>query len=182
MFEGAPKFYVLATRVPSNEISAKLQRGVVQRFPNVSAIDLTLILDTVDTVLSRVAFVISFIALFSMLTGLVVLVGAVMSSRYQRFGEIALLRTLGASRTQIKKIVLIEYLFLGSLGALAGCLLAALAGWALAYFIFESIYLPSASLILAGLLVVTGVTILIGMLNSRGICDRPPLEVLRSDV
>ncbi|MFQ5917060.1 MAG: ABC transporter permease [Candidatus Binatia bacterium] len=182
VLEDAPQFYVLVTRAPSNEISAKLQRTVVQRFPNVSTIDLTLILNTVNSVLSRVAFAISFITLFIMLTGLLVLAGAVMSSRYQHLGESALLRTLGASRAQIIKILLIEYLFLGSFAALTGVLLAVAACWALAYFLFEAVFFPAAPLLLVGLLVVIGITILIGMLNSRGICDRPPLEVLRSDV
>lgn len=182
VLENAPQFYVLVTKVPSNEISARLQRAVVQRFPNVSAIDLTLVLNTVDAVLSRVAFAISFITLFSVLTGLMVLTGAVMSSRYQRLGESALLRTLGASRAQIRKILIIEYLFLGSFASLTGVMLAVAASWALAYFVFEAVHLPAVPLILVGPLVVTGITILIGMLNSRGICDRPPLEVLRSDV
>ena len=182
VLENAPQFYVLVTKVPSNEISARLQRAVVQRFPNVSAIDLTLILNSVDAVLSRVAFAISFITLFSVLTGLMVLTGAVMSSRYQRLGESALLRTLGASRAQIRNILLIEYLFLGSFASLTGVMLAVAASWALAYFVFEAVHLPAVPLILVGPLVVTGITILIGMLNSRGICDRPPLEVLRSDV
>ena len=61
-------------------------------------------------------------------------------------------------------------------------MLAVAASWALAYFVFEAVHLPTISLILIGPLVVTGITVLIGMLNSRGICDRPPLEVLRSDV
>jgi putative ABC transport system permease protein len=111
-----------------------------------------------------------------------VLAGAVMSSRYQHLEESALLRTLGASRAQIIKILLIEYLFLGSFAAVSGVLLAVAACWALSYFLFEAVYLPATPIILVGPLVVIGVTILIGMLNSRGICDRPPLEVLRSDV
>jgi len=182
VLEKAPKFYVLVTKVPTNEITAKLQRTVVQKFPNVSTIDLTLILNTVDAVLGRVAFAINFITLLIVLTGLMVLAGAVMNSRNQHLGESALLRTLGASRAQITKILLIEYLFLGSFAAVTGVLLAVAACWALSYFLFEAVYLPATPIILVGPLVVIGITILIGMLNSRGICDRPPLEVLRSDV
>jgi putative ABC transport system permease protein len=154
---------------------------VVQKFPNVSTIDLTLVLDTVNTVLDKVSFAIRFVALFSILTGLMVLAGAVLTSRYQRLMESVLLRTLGASRAQVKKIMVIEYLFLGGIAALSGIILALAASWGLAYFIFDVVYRPGGVPIFIALVLVTGLTILIGLLNSRGICDRPPLEVLRAD-
>jgi len=181
VLEGAPQFYVQVTRVPSNAVSARLQRAVVQKFPNVSTIDLTLVLDTVNAVLDKVSFAIRFVALFSILTGLMVLAGAVLTSRYQRLMESVLLRTLGASRAQVKKIMLIEYLFLGGIAALSGIILALAASWGLAYFIFDAVYRPGGVPIFIALLLVTGLTILIGLLNSRGICDRPPLEVLRAE-
>ncbi len=181
VLEGTPQYYVQVIRVPSNAVSAQLQRAVVQKFPNVSTIDLTLILDTVDSVLGKVSFAIRFIALFSILTGLMVLAGAVMTSRYQRLRESVLLRTLGASHAQVRKIMLVEYLCLGGMAALSGILLALAASWALAYFVFDVFYQPGREPIFIALFIVTGLTVLVGLLNSRGICDRPPLEVLRAD-
>jgi putative ABC transport system permease protein len=181
VLENAPQFYVLVTRVPSNDLSATVQRTVVQQFPNVSAIDLTLILQTLDAILSRVSFAIRFMALFSIAAGLMVLAGAVMTSRYQRLRESVLLRTLGASRTQIRQILAIEYLFLGSLAAVTGLLLAVVASWALAYFLFETVFAPPGPALVLALLLVIGLTVLTGMLGSRGITSRPPLEVLRSE-
>ena len=138
VLEDAPQFHVLMTQVRSAETSAQLQRTVVQRFPNVSTIDMALVLETVDAVLDNVTFVIRTMALFSVITGLVVLVGAVISSRYQRLRESVLLRTLGASRSQIRKIMAIEYLFLGVFAALTGLILALVSSWALSYFLFET--------------------------------------------
>jgi putative ABC transport system permease protein len=182
VLEEAPQFHVLVTRVNSDETSARLQRAVVQQFPNVSIIDLALVLNTIDAVLSKVSFVIRFMALFSILTGLTVLASAVITSRYQRIQESVLLRTLGASRSQIIRIMMIEYLFLGGFAALTGIVLALAAGWALAQFVFEAVFVPATLPLLMTLILVIGLTILIGMLNSRGICNRPPLEVLRVDV
>lgn len=182
VLEDAPQFHVLVTRVNSEETSARLQRAVVQQFPNVSIIDLALVLNTIDAVLSKVSFVIRFMALFSILTGLTVLASAVITSRYQRIQESVLLRTLGASRSQIIKIMIIEYLFLGGFAALTGIVLALAASWALAQFVFEAVFVPATLPLLMTLILVIGLTILIGMLNSRGICNRPPLEVLRVDV
>jgi len=181
VLEGAPQFYVQLTKVPSNAISARLQQAVVKKFPNVSTIDLTLIMNTVDSVLAKVSFAIRFVALFSILTGLMVLAGAVLTSRYQRLRESVLLRTLGASRAQVRNIMLVEYLWLGGMAALSGIILAVAASWALAYFVFDVVYQPSGVPIFIALLTVTGLTVLVGWLNSRGICDRPPLEALRAD-
>ena len=71
-------------------------------FPNVSVIDLDLVLRTVDQVLDRVAVVVRFVALFSIATGLVVLVAVVTGSRFHRLRESALLRTLGATKRQVR--------------------------------------------------------------------------------
>ncbi len=181
VLEDAPQFHVLVTRAESSEESADLQRAVLERFPNVSSVDLGLILRTVDTILDKVAFVIRFMALFSFFTGLTVLAGAVITSRYQRMRETVLLRTLGAARRQVLQIMVIEYVLLGTLASLTGLILSLGAGWALAFFLFEIPFPPLPLSIVGAVLLVVALTLLIGWLNSRSLLDRPPLEVLRSE-
>ncbi len=181
VLEDAPQYYVLVTRFDSNELSAKVQRAVVQKFPNVSIIDLTLILNTLDTVLSRISFALRFMTLFSITTGLVVLVGAVITGRHQRMRESVLLRTLGASRAQVVKIMLIEYLFLGSFSGLAGIILALAGSWALAYFVFDITFVLAVAPLILALLLVTGIAVVTGILGSWGVHNRPPLEALRAE-
>ena len=149
VLETAPAMHVLVTHVRSSEESARLQRETVKAFPNVSAIDLTLVLQTVDAILGKISFVIRFLAMFTVLTGLLVLVTALMTGRYQRLQESILLRTLGASRGQIYRILLVEYFSLGFLAALTGVLLAMLAAWALARFVFHAPFAPGAAPLLA---------------------------------
>lgn len=182
VLEQAPQFHVLMTRVPDNKTSAVLQRDLVNRFPNVSAIDLGLILKTVDEILGQVSFVIQFMALFSILTGLLVLGSSVVISKYQRMRESVLLRTLGASRSQILRITALEYGLLGFLAALSGILLSVVGTWALAQFVFDVPYRPDIVPLLVVTVVVTGLTILIGLFNSRDVLVRSPLEILRSEV
>lgn len=181
VLEQAPQFHVLMTRVPDNKTSAVLQRGLVSRFPNVSAIDLGLILKTVDEILAQISFVIQFMALFSILTGLLVLASSVVISKYQRLRESVLLRTLGASREQILSITVVEYGLLGLLSALSGILLSIVGTWALAQFVFEVPYRPDAVPLLVVMVVVTVLTVLIGVFNSRDVLTRPPLDVLRAE-
>ncbi len=181
VLEQAPQFSVLMTRVPSTEKSAQFQRALVTQFPNVSAIDLGLILKTLDDILSKISFVIRFMALFSILTGLLVLSSSVIISKYQRMQESVLLRTLGASRRQILRITLVEYSLLGLLASLSGIVLSVIGTWVLAKYVFEMPYAPSVWPLLAVVGIVTGLTMLIGLLNSRDVLTRPPLEVLRSE-
>ena len=181
VLEQAPQFHVLMTRVPNTQASAIFQRQLVQQYPNVSAIDLGLILQTIDEILDKISFVIQFMALFSIITGLLVLGSSVIISKYQRMQESVLLRTLGASRRQILRITFIEYLLLGLLAALSGIVLSVFSTWALAYFVFEIPYAPNVWPLLVVIVVVTTLTILIGLFNSRDVLVRPPLEVLRAE-
>ena len=180
ILEEAPQFHVFVLNCTAKKESAALQRALADRFPNVSTIDLQLILKTINTILDKASLVIRFMALFSVATGLLVLLGVITSSRYQRMLESVLLRTLGATRRQVVKIMLLEYFFLGTLAAFNGLLLALASTWALAFFVFDISFAPALAPLGAILLIVVGLTMAVGLLCSRGLHDRPPLEVLRT--
>lgn len=182
VLEDAPQFHAMLTHVPNPETSARFQQALVRQYPNISIIDLALILRVLDDIFNKIGFVIRFMAGFSILTGLIVLIASVMISKYQRIQESVLLRTLGASRKQIFVITSLEYFFLGSLAAFTGILIAVIGSWSLAKFNFESEFRPEPWPIVLIFLFVSLLTVIIGLLNSRGILSRPPLEVLRQDV
>ncbi len=182
VLENAPKFFVQLTRVDDAVQSAGFQQALIGKFPNVSVIDLNLVIQTVETILDKVSFVIRFMALFSITTGLIVLIGSVIISKYQRIQESVLLRTLGASRRQITGINSVEYFLLGSLSAFTGIILSLPASWALAHFAFESTLQPPWLTLLLGFVLLTGITVLIGLLNSREVVQKPPLEILRKEI
>src|SRR5882724_4527471 len=179
--DDAPAMHVLVTRVASSDESARMQREVVTAFPNISIIDLTLVLQTVDSILGKISFVVRFMAMFTVLTGLLVLVSALVTGRYQRVRESVLLRTLGASRGQILKILVVEYFALGFLAALTGILLAIFAAWALAALVFKVSFTVAALPLLIALLGVPAITVITGLLISRGILNHPPLAILRAE-
>lgn len=182
ILEQAPQFHVLMTKVSSEQASANFQSAVVQQFPNISIIDLTLILKTVNSILDKVAFVIRFMALFSIITGMIVFISSVIISKFQRIKEGVLLRTLGAKRNQIITINALEYFFLGSLASTAGMILSLIFTWLLAYFNFDSTFVPKPWPLVWLYLTITTITVLIGIINSREVVSKPPLEVLRSEI
>jgi putative ABC transport system permease protein len=182
VLEQAPQFHFMVTRVESEPQSAAFQSSLVQRYPGISAIDLTQILKSVDEVLSKVSFVIRFMALFSILTGLLVLVSSIYQSKYARIRESVLLRTLGASRRQILGIYGMEYFLLGALSCLSGVGLSVFSAWALVKFVFQIPFEPQWLPLALTFASITALTVLIGLLNTRDAVRKPPLEVLRSEV
>jgi putative ABC transport system permease protein len=179
VLEHAPQTYVMLARAGDPTLRAELQRDVVTAYANVSAIDLTLVQRTLDGVLSRVSLAIRFMALFSIGSGLVILIGALTASRFQRIREAVLLKTLGASGRQVRQILLTEYCAWGSLSALTGVLLAGAAGWGLVTQLFELQFrLPALQLaaLWAGVCVLTAA---VGFANSAAVLQGTPLGALR---
>jgi len=181
VLENAPTFHVLVSRVPTPADSAKLQNAIVAKFPNVSAIDLTSVIQTVDSILSKVAMVIRVMSLFTVGAGVIVLASTIWSGRYQRLQESILLRTLGASRMQIWKILCAEYFLLGVFASATGIVLAVGASWALAKFVFKLSYAPSIWPLFIAAASVSLLTVAIGLIASRGVGSAPPLEILRAE-
>ncbi|HEY0369100.1 MAG TPA: FtsX-like permease family protein [Chthoniobacterales bacterium] len=181
VLENAPTFNVLVSRVPDAAASAQLQSAVVAKFSNVSALDLTSVIQTVDSILTKVALVIRVMSLFTVGAGIVVLASTIWSGRYQRLKESVLLRTLGASRAQIWQILCAEYLMLGLLASCTGIVLAVASSWGLAHFVFNLEYAPSLWPLLVAAVAVSALTVAVGLLTSRGIGNTPPLEILRAE-
>lgn len=182
VLEHAPQFHVLVTKVDATDVSARFQQAVVRLFPNVSIIDLELILKTVEDILNKVSFAINFMAGFSVLTGLIVLAGSVVLSKTQRVQESVLLRTIGARSYQIFWITCIEYFALGAIASLAGLVLAHSFSWLLATFVFENDFLFSYYHTFLIFVSVTLGTVLIGLFNIRPVLRKRPLEILRKEI
>ncbi len=179
--EAAPKFYVAAARAATPAESARAQQAVVREFPNVSAIDLALVLETLDGIFSKVSFVVQFMALFTVATGVIVLAGAILTGRFQRIRENVLLRTLGATRRQLVQIQLVEYAILGVLAVVVGGGLAVLGNFLLAKFVFETAAVAPVLPLLGAMAAVCAVTLITGWIANRGVADHPPLAVLRQE-
>ncbi len=175
----APHTTVDLTRVDDAAARARLIRAVAERYPNVTSIDVALIEATVERVLGRVSLAIRFMAFFALATGALVLLGAVAAGRLERIREGALLKTLGATRRQLSRILLSEYLSLGLLAGGVGIALSAGGAWAMLHFVFDLPFtLPAVPLlaVLMGTAIVVG---LVGLGASREVFSKTAMEVLR---
>jgi putative ABC transport system permease protein len=179
VLKGAPNQYVMLAQVKDPAAVTLLQRDVVNRFPNVSSLDLTAIKRTVDKIVAKVSLAIRFMALFSLAVAIPVLFSAVSATRRERIREGVLLKTLGATRGQIARILLAEYSLLGLMGGLTGMLLSLAGGWAVVRYIFKTPFAPAFVPVTGIAATIVGLTLLIGLLAGRDVFRETPVAALR---
>lgn len=179
VLEAAPHTWVTLARVEDPAVRGMLSRRIAGRYPNVTSLDLTFVQGAISTLLGKVTLAIRFMALFSLLTGMVVLVGAIATSRFQRVREAALLRTLGASRQQLVLIALAEYAALGFVAGCSALLLAGAATWALARWVFQVPFAVPAVAATSLVLSTAMLTMLVGFWTALDVSRQTPLGVLR---
>ena len=175
----APKQFIILADVRGEDAVARLQRDVITKFPNVASLDLTLVQQTIGRVLDKVTTAIRFMAGLSLALGIPVLFSAVSATRRERLREGVLLKVLGATRRQVGRVMLAEYLLLGSLGSLAGVLLSVGGAWGLMHFVFKQPFVPAlvpASLVA---LLMIAIAVSIGMLTGREVFRETPMAALR---
>jgi putative ABC transport system permease protein len=177
--ENAPQSNVITTQAPTDSIAAKMQQTLVVKHPSVTVIDVRSVMGLVAGILDKIAWVINFLALFSILTGFIVLIGAVRTSKFQRLQENAMLRTIGAQSNQIFKMTAVEYLILGILGSISGVALSIVGAFLLSTFSFKIPFTISWIPVITVPFVVTFAVALIGILNNREIMKTSPKEILR---
>ncbi len=179
--EQAPQMLVTLTRIDAAAGRGGFQRALAERFSNITTVDLALVQQQLEQLVDRVALAIRFMATFSLAVGTLVLVGAIATTRLQRLRESLLLRTLGATRRQVLRIALAEYLTLGVLASLTAVLLATAAGWGLTRWYFDGRFwvpvIPLAGLVTA----IASLSVAVGLWTTREALGGTPLQLLRAE-
>jgi len=179
VLEEAPRSSVLLLRVPGAEARALLQRDLVGRFPNVSALDATVILRALDALLEQLRLAVGALSLLTLATGLLILLAAAAAARHERAREVLLLRTLGASGRLARRVVVTEAVALAALASLVGAATALLASAGLVVLFFELPYRPPWGDIGLLALACFGLSALLGWWQGRPAARGSPLAGLR---
>src|SRR5688572_17327578 len=128
-----PATFVASTYAQDRAVMLEVSR----RFPSVTVIDLQSVLEQVRSIMDRAALAIQYVFLFTLVAGVVVLLAAVQATREERRFEVALLRTLGASRRRVLAALVVEFVSLGVLAGLLAALIAQGVAYLLATRVFE---------------------------------------------
>jgi putative ABC transport system permease protein len=178
--EGAPATWVATARVPADAELA-LQNDVVDTFPNVTAIPVRDVMERVGAVLGDIAVAVRLVALFTLGTGLVVMVGALAATRSQRLYESVVLRTLGATRGVVARAFAIEYGLLGATAGLGGGLLATVLAWAVVRWVLDAPWTFDPAPVLLGLALTIALALGVGFLTTFRLLGEKPFPVLRRE-
>ena len=181
VLEGAPQWWIAVTRSPDNETTADLQSALFEEFPNISAVDLNVVINALQSVFGRINFAVQFMGLFTAATGVIILINALATSRQTRIRESVMLRTIGASASQIRRIMAIEYGLIGVIAGVVGIGLALVAASALGTWVFKVEFSLPVLQILSAFGLVVAVALVTGLTGSRGIATHPPLAILRRE-
>jgi putative ABC transport system permease protein len=182
VLERAPHTFVAFVRGPETTADrAKLQFDLVSRFPNITAIDAREVLTRLRTIVDNVVLAISVVGGIALGSGILILIGAVAMTRFQRTYEAAILRTLGASTRLLGTMIALEYSGLGLLAGLIGAAGALGLSWAVTRFLFDIVWRPEPWLLSAGVLLTVALVCVVGVLASLDVLRRKPLGALRSE-
>jgi putative ABC transport system permease protein len=178
----APHTSIAILRAPeSPPARAAFQHALVSAYPNVSAIDVREVLASVRDVVENVTLAVSIVGGIALFGGMLILIGAVAMTKFQRVYEAAILRTLGASSRTLTAMLAGEYTTLGLLAGVIGASGALVLSWAVCRFVFEIEWVPAPGLLIAGALITAVLVAVIGVIASGDVLRRKPLATLRAE-
>jgi putative ABC transport system permease protein len=182
-FENAPHWYIapVRTNLADPAERARLTHDLVVRYPNVSVIDLREVLLTIRKVFDVVTVAINVVGSLVILTGGLILIGAVAVTKFQRAYEAAIFKTLGASSRAIAAMLMVEYGLLGSLAGAVGCFGALALGWGISRYALDIPWRPVVSENLIGTAATSLLIMIIGVAASTDVLRRKPLAALRAE-
>jgi putative ABC transport system permease protein len=181
IMEKAPQTFVATVlkKIPETE-RARLQRNIIDEFPNVQIFDVADIVAAVQKLVSNFVLAISFVGSFVILSGMLILIGSIALTKSQRIYENAVLKTLGAKRKTLAAILLTEYGLLGVLAGIIGAGFATVLSFAVSKYIFKIDWEFDFTLTILGVLITAILVMLVGAIASFDVLFRKPLATLRS--
>jgi putative ABC transport system permease protein len=182
-FEGAPYWFFAPVRANLADPAqrGKLTHDLVVRFPNVSVIDLRELLESIRKVFQVVIVAIDVVGSLVVLTGGLILVGAVAVTKFQRVYEAAIFKTLGASSRAIAAMLLVEYGLLGTIAGAVGSFSALALAWGVSRFALDIPWRPALHENVIGTVATSVLIMIIGVAASADVLKRKPLAALRAE-
>lgn len=187
-----PNFFVLAspgsmdgfaasyiTAVSVTPAQARFTADLVQRFPNLSVIDVDAIIKQVRSIGDQVSTVVQVVFWFSFAAGVLVLLAAVSASQDERLLEGGVMRVLGGSRRQLRLAQASEFAAIGLLSGLVAAIAASVLSGVVAAKVFDLPWQPNFKLAALGGLIGMLSALAAGLFATRRVLDAPPSVTLR---
>lgn len=187
-----PNFYVIypdnlinqfpATYMTSFYVSGEQERElleIVHKFPQINLLSVSAMLDQANIIMSLLVLVISFIWFFTLLVGILLLLAVILASIKLRNYQNNLMRIFGASKHQVRSILILEYVILGSVAGLLGACIAIGVAKYVGYRYFSLQYDIHWWILIVGGLIGAVVMLVGGLLGSYKSLQTAPIQLTR---
>jgi putative ABC transport system permease protein len=179
--ESAPQMLVAPVNGPAREPErSRFQRALLDQYPNVSVIDVAEVVSTLSRILNNVTLAVTFLGGFVLLCGVLILVGSISMTKFQRVYEVAVLKTLGAKRKVLLAMLFVEYGLLGLVAGVVGAAASAVLSYFVARYVLEIPWAFSPVAALAGVALTAALVTIVGLVSSLNVLARKPLAILRA--
>lgn len=176
--DGYPASHITAVRVPPE--ATRFTADLVQRFPNLSVVDIDAVLNQVRSTADQVSTVVQVVFWFSLAAGVLVLLAAVSASQDERLLEGGVMRVLGGKRAQLRLAQASEFAAIGLLSGLVAAIAASVLAGVIAVRVFDLPWTPNWTLAAVGGGIGVLMTLLAGLWATRRVLDAPPSVTLRA--
>jgi putative ABC transport system permease protein len=177
LLAGAATSYITSFHLP--QAQAQFTNRLSQRFPNMTVVDMSAILRQAQSVLEQVIRAVQLVFLFAVGAGILVLYSALLATQDERVQEAAVMRALGATRSQVLAAQRAEFVVLGLLAGLLAAAGATAIGFLIARQVFELAPQVNHWVWLAGPLLGVACVAVNIVAGARAALNQPPLIALR---
>ncbi len=177
VLEEAPQNYLasLYTKVDF----AKFQNAVVKNFPNVSIVDVRNTIKEVLVFVNQMSLALKFMALISMLLGLMILFITTVTQIAEQIKEFNLLKTIGANLTSIKKTVYIQFLIITLFSVILGSIFGLIFSYFMTQVLFNISFSPDYYAIFQLILILIISVFTIISVVTRKLKTSTPMDLIR---
>ncbi len=180
VLESAPQTHIASVHVPP-EHEDSVYRTMTGQFPNVSTISTREVLKNVSRTLERIGAAFRGMAAVALLTGFLVLAGAVSADQHRRIHDSIIFKVCGATRLNILTAYAAEFALLGAIAGLISALVGSLAAMGILKGLMNTTFTLHPWTMLMTLLLGVGLTLFLGLLGTWKALGYKPAELLRRE-
>lgn len=176
----APHTHIATVKLPEDQ-EAALLRAVTDALPNVTGIRVRDVLGAVADILNQVAMALSVTGGVTLLAGSLVLVGAVAAGQRRRIREAVILKTLGATRRQIRAAWLTEFGILGLVAGLIAAAVGSAASFGVMHYILHTYWIFLPRTLICTITGALAIMLVFGYTTVSAALRAPPAPLLRNE-
>lgn len=180
LLDAAPVTWI-ATTYGSGEGMDALYRTVTTSYPNVTAFSMREILSDVQNMMRRMGAVFSAMAAVMLVTGLLVLAGAVLADRHRRIYDAVIYKVCGATSSDILLALITEFTITGIATGIFSALTGTAAAWAAVEGLLHQTFTVQPVSLLVTILSATGFSLLFGLAGTYHALNKKPAPYLRNE-